>query len=331
MVVYQTIKVIFKDDIRRFRFAPEFRNLTNFSRHIGSLYAPGLNGLCWHIQWQDEDGDMITIRTDDDLSLVLGSSPPNASTTLRLHIEVHPQQKQEQQSRNTESPWPATNLCEELHLRCQRLPVGPFLFALFIFFTLPCCRFIVTVIVIFSTLKFLKKTGSCGSRRLWRRCERVYDVNVTSESRCSLRDGQRHVTSPPLNCLLPQNCLEAAKETVNESRVDLQSDTEDARKKGVEGAAATSAEPKSHEAVVNWTLDDNLRAAVEDVTKNQEKRMGTQVGTQRGKRNDRWARELSALRECGIDFVDENTLKASLDRHQGVVSAVLSEIFNRKE
>lgn len=46
--------------------------------------------------------------------------------------------------------------------------------------------------------------------------------------------------------------------------------------------------------------------------------------------NTRWERELAILKEMGIS-VDEERLTASLDRHQGIIAGVLSEVFARMQ
>jgi hypothetical protein len=44
----------------------------------------------------------------------------------------------------------------------------------------------------------------------------------------------------------------------------------------------------------------------------------------------RWEKEISLLRDMGIKF-DDKALEEKLDRHSGLISAVLSEIFNNAQ
>jgi len=269
MAFYQSIKVSLKDDIRRFKLRPEHRDVSALRSHIDSLFERDLLGVTWRMLWQDEERDLITVATNDDIELLLESTPRDENTILRLFIDVEKKDS-------------VRNVFQEL---VQDPAVAGLLQSLAAAspFSMPRCkqeqRF---------RWSFPKGTGMRPGC-----CREAKDPKVFPD-RCP--------SGVDPNCCRNKEGGEghdAATDTANDVAKDVSHDTDD---------RATGEEEE--------TVVQEQESAVRDPPSYNDAPTETA-----------WVRELELLREMGIDFVDEATLITSLDKHRGLMSAVLSEIF----
>lgn len=261
MALYQTLKVSLRDDIRRFKLRPEHTDINALRTYIDSLFGQNLVGMTWRILWQDEEDDLITIATNDDLELLLESALQDESRILRVFIDVEKKDSVRNVLQELAEDPAVADLLQSL------VGAGPF--------SMPRCK--------------------RSPRFRW------------YVSRCMNPSRYRASTDPKVRC--PSG--------------------EDPNKKGgeVERDVPTDM-AKNTEKDVSHNADD--RAAEEElgrVIRQQESSVHDPPSDNDAPAGIPWARELQLLREMGINFVDESTLIASLNKHRGLMSAVLSEIF----
>jgi len=87
MASIDVIKVFHKDDIRRFRVTEKMRRSLSALRYkIEFLYGPSLAQSEWRLCWTDEDADLVTIASDEDLQLAFETVSGANFHILRLQV-----------------------------------------------------------------------------------------------------------------------------------------------------------------------------------------------------------------------------------------------------
>eukprot|EP00056_Hartaetosiga_gracilis_P011030 m.165089 g.165089 ORF g.165089 m.165089 type:complete len:532 (+) comp13433_c0_seq4:576-2171(+) len=82
-----SFKVHFNKEVRRWMWNAEFNDLSVLRSYIDAN-IPKLQGREWTLTWTDEEGDQISIVTNDDLRVAVTTSFPSSSGSTILNLSV---------------------------------------------------------------------------------------------------------------------------------------------------------------------------------------------------------------------------------------------------